>query len=192
MITLLENNKEFNYQIWNSDVITNHFDEIIDASLRAEQLFETRFGPLKDRDLTWSYQSYNIWLLTSPSPSWYMLFKDLVEVIKQQRTWNTPVWIESWINMHRTEKILDWHTHHWPMHGYISIDPRETVTEFEDYTIVNRPGQIYIGPGKKLHRVVTTNATNFLSPRITVGFDVAYNFIGEDHPLDFQLMPLIL
>ena len=28
MITLLENNKEFNYQIWNSDVITNHFDEI--------------------------------------------------------------------------------------------------------------------------------------------------------------------
>ena len=31
MITVLENNKEFNYQIWNSDVITNHFDEIIDA-----------------------------------------------------------------------------------------------------------------------------------------------------------------
>jgi len=32
MITLLENNKEFNYQIWNSDVITNHLNEIIDVA----------------------------------------------------------------------------------------------------------------------------------------------------------------
>jgi hypothetical protein len=192
MIALLENNTEFNYQVWSSDVIINHRDEIIESALQAEKLFENRFGSIKDRDTTWSYQSYNIWLLTSPSPAWYLLFKDLMEVIKNQRDWNTPVWMESWINLHKTESLLDWHTHHWPMHGYISIDPKDTVTEFKEYSIVNNPGQIYIGAGRKLHRVVANGPIDFSSPRITVGFDLAYSFIGEEYPLDYQLMPLIL
>ena len=192
MITLLENNTDFNYQIWSSDIITTHRDEIIESALHAEKLFENRFGSIKDRDITWSYQSYNIWLLTSPSPTWYLLFKDLVEIIKNQRDWNTPVWMESWINLHKTERLLDWHTHHRPMHGYISIDPKNTVTEFKEYSIINNPGQIYIGAGRKLHRVIANGPIDLSSPRITVGFDLAYSIIGEEYPLDYQLMPLIL
>ena len=192
MITLLENNTEFNYQIWNSDVINKHHKELVFSALRAEELFDYRFNKIKNKDLTWSYQSYNIWLLTSPSPFWHMLFQDLISVIKAQREWTVPVWMESWINIHRTRQVLDWHTHHWPIHGYISIDPKNTITEFEGYNIVNNIGQIYIGPGLRLHRVVADENTEFSTTSITVGFDLAYSFIDQDLPLDYQLMPLIL
>jgi hypothetical protein len=55
-------------------------------------------------------------------------------------------------------------------HGYISIDPKNTNTEFEGYSIENRPGQIYIGSAFTRHRVV--NKERFDGKRITLGFDL--------------------
>jgi hypothetical protein len=192
MITLIEDNQTHNYRVWHSDVIEKHHEELILSLLEAEKIFEERFGKIKNRDLTWSYQSYNIWALTSPSPVWFQLYQDLIEVIKKHRKWEIPLWLESWANIHRDHKVLDWHTHYWPIHGYISIDPKNTVTEFEEYKILNNIGQIYIGPGRRLHRVVSNEFTDFSTPRITVGFDLAFNFVDEKMPLDYQLIPIII
>lgn len=191
MIQLIEKNDFFNYQVWHTDVVEKHQQDLIESSLQAEKIFNNRYGAIKNKNLTWSYQSYNIWLLTSPCPAWFELYKDLLEVIKNYKKWDTPVWMESWINLHNSSEFLDWHTHYWPLHGYISIDPLKTATEFEGYEIINRPGQIYLGPGKRLHRVCPRGRIDESELRITVGFDIAYEFIDQRSPLDYQLMPLV-
>ena len=68
-------------------------------------------------------------------------------------------------------EVLERHNH--PdclFHGYISIDPKDTETEFEDYTIANETGNLYIGDAGIMHQV------NVLSPfegkRITIAFDI--------------------
>ena len=78
--------------------------------------------------------------------------------------------MQCWLNYHTPDKVLDWHTHEWNYHGYISIDPKDTKTVFDGYEIDNEIGNIYIGPGYRYHKVVTKD--NFYEPRITLGFDV--------------------
>ena len=175
------------FTLFNFDYIKENQLEII-KELKISQKNLEKYGVF---DSTKAYIYYNIFGVSSPSKHMYTIFKKVRDVVREQIP-DQMIWIQSWLNYQDYNQVLGWHNHSSSWHGYISIEPQDTVTEFEDYTIVNRPGQIYIGPGKKLHRVVTTNTTNFLSPRITVGFDLAYNFIGEDHPLDYQLMPLIL
>jgi hypothetical protein len=78
--------------------------------------------------------------------------------------------MQSWINYHMPQEVLDWHDHAWPFHGYVSIDPKESKTVFEEYKIHNKIGNIYIGPGSRKHKVEVLE--RFYSPRITLGFDV--------------------
>jgi hypothetical protein len=85
------------------------------------------------------------------------------------------LWYQSWLNFHKVNEVLDWHNHpECLFHGYISIDPKETETEFESYKIKNEIGNVYIGNGQLKHKV------NVLKPfegyRITIAFDV----ISED------------
>ena len=70
------------------------------------------------------------------------------------------------------------HNHNCDYHGYISIDPRNTVTEFSDYKIENKVGQIYFGPGQREHRVVCLD--EFSDTRLTIGFDISLDLISEN------------
>ena len=72
---------------------------------------------------------------------------------------------------HDHDNVLGWHNHDWDYHGYISIDPKNTVTEFRNYKIENKTGQIYFGPGQREHRVVCLD--EFSDKRLTIGFDVS-------------------
>ena len=141
-----------------------------------------------DKDSTWSYKYYNIFAATSPSPIWYNLYKDLRDIVRDYVKTDKPLWIQSWLNFHEPNEVLDWHNHHWPYHGYISIDPKGTRTVFEGYEVKNEIGNIYIGPGYRMHKVEVDNP-EFNGPRITLGFDVHDN---PDRPWDqWSLLPLL-
>ena len=86
------------------------------------------------------------------------------------------MWMQAWLNYHNHDQVLGWHNHDWDYHGYISIDPKNTVTEFRDYKIENKVGQIYFGLGQREHRVVCLD--EFSDTRLTIGFDVSLDLFA--------------
>jgi hypothetical protein len=122
-----------------------------------------------ESDTTWTYNKYNIFSLTSGSIFFFNLFREFRTFIKKNIS-NEHIWFQSWLNFHKESEVLDWHNHYWDYHGYISIDPKDTNTEFEDYSIYNKVGQIYLGPGNKKHRVIVNSPYD--GNRITIGYDI--------------------
>jgi hypothetical protein len=120
-------------------------------------------------DSTWSYDKYNVFGLTSPTQVYYDLFNELrgfvYDYIQPKQ-----LWMQSWVNYHMPDQVLQWHNHEWPIHGYISIRPHKTKTVFEGYEIDNEVGNVYIGPGNRYHRVEVLE--DYDTPRITLGFDL--------------------
>jgi len=162
----------------NQNIITNHREFVHDCHL-AHEKFKNFF---KDQDSTWSYNSYNIFGLTSPKIIWYNLYRDLSSIVKDYVNTNDPLWLQCWMNYHYSNKVLNWHGHNFPIHGWINIDPKNTKTIFRyykeknddrDYEIYNSVGNIYIGPGHRWHKVVVES--DFLQPRITLGFNVLHS-----------------
>jgi hypothetical protein len=151
-----------NYKLSQSSYIVTHQQIFIDQSIEIQTL-------LKGLDTTESYRTYNIFSMTAGSICFYNLFIELNKIIRTELP-NGPLWMQAWINIHEQENVLDWHNHYWPYHGYISIDPKNTVTEFENYTVENKIGQIYFGPGNRMHRVKVVSP--YEGKRITIGYDV--------------------
>jgi hypothetical protein len=177
------------YTLYQSDYIANNQDLIFDDISRAHRLF-TEIFPSKDS--TWSYHMYNIFALTSPSTSFYQIYKELRNLIREQLGNDRPLWFQAWINYHTQDQLLKWHGHDFEYHGYICIDPKNTKTVFENYEIVNKPGQIYFGPGHRQHMVEAI--TPFQGVRTTIGFDIvttpSMDFIERPFT-NMGLMPLI-
>lgn len=167
MLKLLENNQEFNYRLYQSQIIVEQVDAMVNELNLAIIKFQKQF-PRKDS--TWTYKFYNTFSLTATSPLFYELLTDLKTVIREYVGDDRPLWFQSWINYHHSYQLLDWHNHDWPFHGYISIDPKQSKTIFREYEIENQIGKIYIGPGHREHKVEAIE--HFSSPRITLGFDV--------------------
>lgn len=164
---LVYKNDEFNYRIYKSETIIKHQPEMLLELERALFIFKNEFP---DKDPTWGYKFYNTFSATAPSLLFYKLFVELKTVIREYAGHDKPLWLQSWINYHMPDEVLDWHDHLWPFHGYISIDPKMTRTVFDDYSITNKLGNIYIGPGNRRHKVEVLE--KFYTPRITLGFDV--------------------
>ena len=142
-------------------------------------------------DSTWQYYMYNIFGATSPSPYFYNIFKELRRIIFENVK-SDKIWLQSWLNYHNQEQILDWHNHKAPYHGYICIEPQDTTTEFRGgWNILNECGNIYFGPGNTMHRVV--NNTNYSGIRMTLGYDVITEECLTDYEptQNYGLMPLI-
>ena len=137
---------------------------------------------------TSGYSLYNVFALTSPSPYFYQLYRIFRNIVRLHLG-DGPIWFESWMNVHSPETVLDWHGHVFDYHGYISIDPQDTTTMFKDpdYQIKNYPGQIYFGPGGRMHKVSVDS--DFTKPRITLGFDIHLN--PETPDGTFALLPLL-
>lgn len=141
---------------------------------------------LYEENLTENYHRYNLFSITSGSVYFHQIYKCFRNFIFD----NLPdrrIWFQSWLNYHKEDEVLDWHTHAWDYHGYISIDPKDTTTEFDEYEIDNKVGQIYFGRGYRNHRVNVK--TSYPGPRITIGFDIT-----EDAMMGtgcFGLFPLI-
>jgi len=168
-----------NYIIKNFPYIKENHNHFIEYANLAHQRFNFVYGSKTSFDQkspTWFYRYYNITCLTFGSNLYYKLFSDLQNLFKEITNNKKPLWYQSWLNFHKPNEVLDWHNHYeCLLHGYISIDPKESETEFEDYKIKNEIGNVYIGKPEKKHKV------NVLKPydghRITIAFDI----IDEDN-----------
>jgi len=141
-----------------------------------------------DGDLTKNYHQYNIFSLTSGSVYFYDIYKFLNKFVREKLNKpNERMWFQAWLNYHKESEVLDWHSHEWDYHGYISIDPKNTITEFENYSIDNKVGQIYFGPGYRKHRVKVNSSYD--DYRITIGFDVTLDSMMDTNC--FGMFPLL-
>ena len=150
------------YKIYQSKYIVEHQSEIIEQCCKVKQNY--------NGDMTLDYFKYNIFSLTAGYYTFYEIYKELILLVKS-KLGDKRMWMQAWLNYHNHDQVLGWHNHDWDYHGYISIDPKNTVTEFRDYKIENKVGQIYFGPGQREHRVVCLD--EFSDTRLTIGFDVS-------------------
>lgn len=126
-------------------------------------------------EFTKAYSTYNVFTLTATDSLMYSLFKEL-QLRVRSVLGDQPLWMQCWMNYHTQQDVLDWHDHDWQWHGYITIDPKKTNTVFEDFTVENKPGQIYFGEGHKKHKVEVLEP--YEGHRITLGYDIT-NKSGE-------------
>jgi len=148
---------------------------------------------MQGQDLS-GYRFYNVFALTSPSPLFWGLLKEVSRIVRLElrAPAEQPLWMQCWMNMHNPKEVLGWHDHHFPFHGYISIDPKNSTTQFKEgditYEIENEVGNIYFGPGwNRMHRVVVND--DYEGPRITLGFDIITEPTLPDD--QFSLIPLL-
>ena len=118
---------------------------------------------------TWSYPYYNFWGLTSPNELMYSLYDELRTIVKDCIPYKM-MWMQTWVNFHKHDEVLDWHDHDWDYHGYLSIDPKNTTTVFKNWEVENKVGNIYLGRGHNKHKVVVNEP--YEGYRITLGFDI--------------------
>ena len=160
------------YKVYKSQTIIDNQEEFVaDCSL----LFKHIAKDVNNYDTTWTYDQYNIFAYASPKKIWTDLFRELREYATDYLGTDRDLFYQSWLNHHMGNNLLDWHTHTWPYHGYISIQPLDSKTIFENFEINNEIGNIYIGPGDLRHKVVCDDV---YTPRITLGFDITYH---QDH-----------
>jgi len=165
------------YIVENFTYIKKNKKHFIEYANLAHERFKFAYGNVFNQSSsTWFYRYYNITCLTFGSSLYFKMFCDLQRLIRKVSKTKKPLWYQCWLNFHKQEDVLDWHDHKESMlHGYISIDPKESETEFKGYSIKNKIGNIYIGQPYNLHRV------NVLKPytghRITMAFDV----VSEDN-----------
>jgi hypothetical protein len=157
------------YRLYQSNIIVENLD-LIKADLDiAHNNFKKLFP---ESDSTWAYSKYNLFALTAPSTIFYSIYKEMRDLVRSELGNDRPLWFEAWINYIKYEdlKILDWHDHSYDYHGYISIDPKNTKTMFENYEISNIPGQIYFAEGNRRHKVEAIEP--YEGVRTTIGFDI--------------------
>tara|TARA_Y100000004_G_C8925102_1_gene417250 strand:+ start:774 stop:1343 length:570 start_codon:yes stop_codon:yes gene_type:complete len=144
---------------------------IKDAEIAHERFIFNYSKEYGAKSSTLFYRYYNITCLTVGSKYYFNLFKKLQKIIRKYAGHNKPLWYQSWLNFHNQDEVLNWHNHpDCSFHGYISIRPQQTETQFENYTIQNEVGNIYIGKAGLMHKVNVLQ--NYKEPRITIAFDV--------------------
>ncbi len=159
---------EHGYLLYQSEHIVKHLDLIKDDLDIAHRLFKKAFP---EKDSTWGYDQYNIFALTAPSTTFYTIYKELRDLVRGELGDTRPLWFQSWVNYHTYDQLIHRHHHDFEYHGYISIDPKKTKTVFDNYEIINKPGQIYFGPGyNRFHHV--EGLEPFEGIRTTLGFDI--------------------
>lgn len=196
-------NAEFQYTLMQVPYIEEHIDRIKELTQQGIHRFKQSRGmhnhAMRNDNLTWMFTQYNIYSLCSNNQHFYEIYKSLIGAIREYfNITNTEIpsqlWLQSWVNGHTPKQVLKSHNHDWPIHGYISIDPKKSETVFTDapngkelYRVQNKIGQIYVGPGSRFHHVELLEP--FEGERITFGYDVEY----RDRILDnMGFIPIIL
>ena len=167
-----------------SPYIQQNQQAIIEESHRLHQAHQQAFV---NSDSTWNYEHYNIFSLAAGNVYYYNIFQQVRQLCRDTVGRDQPMWLLAWLNYHDANEVLDWHDHwHSAVHGYISIDPKDTYTEFEQFSVDNEVGKIYLGPCRLRHRVVVRQPWS--GPRITLAFqavtpetlpkNIGYDFVN--------------
>jgi hypothetical protein len=189
-LTLIEENADLKYKIYRSSEIIENKDEFIREIESARTSLRTLFP---DIDSTWGYNLYNLFAISAGYELFYNLYNDLKYIVRDYLQTDEPLWMQSWSNYQYENDVLDWHAHFdWACHGYISIDPKDTITMFDGFEIKNEVGNIYIGPTDVQHKVYVQKP--YEGRRITCGFDVATRDVllgmQEKNEVNISFMPI--
>lgn len=178
------------YKLYESKVILKNYDAFLHQCDIVYADFQKKY---KTQDSTWTYEKYNIFSFSASSTLFYDLFVELRGFIRDYLGPHQRIWINSWMNYHKYENIksLDYHNHFSMFHGYISVDPKNTQTLFpnQNYDIVNRPGQVYMGIGGDGYEHAVQSLVPYEGNRITIAFDLILN--ENDNYSDNVFIPLI-
>lgn len=172
------------YKLYQCNLIKENYNAYVNECNIA---FNKIKKEIKSEDTTWNYYKYNLFYTTSTSILFYNLYKELNFYIRDFIGNDQPLWLQCWLNYHKNIKVLSnalgkdngFHGHLSKYHGYISIDPQNTITKFRNgLEIKNKIGQVYIGPGDESigkengwdHLVEVVSPS--LKPRITIAFDI--------------------
>jgi len=149
------------YEVYKSNAIIDNHSKLVAHLLEFHNATDYR---------TDNFDTYNIFTEWT-SDEMYDLFFEVKTVVRNHIP-HGRLWLQAWLNAHRQDECLDWHDHTFPYHGYISIEPKDTTTEFAHWKVKNEIGNIYFGFGGEAnaHRVVVN--TPYDDHRITIGFDV--------------------
>jgi len=181
-----------NYQIYQSKTVQNNWSDFVDHSHEA---YNKITDLVNSKDSTWNYLHYNIFVETATSHLYFLLFAELRKYIRDYNRQiggsdSDMIWMQSWLNFHKSDEVLDWHGHPWEFHGYISIDPKKSKTIFREWEIYNEIGQVYIGPGSNDDRY--HHKVEVLEPyegdRITIGFDCTKR---QNEVLQSKMIPIL-
>jgi hypothetical protein len=193
LIELVEDNKEYNYKIYETPFTQKNILQLKFESHIWHKKYLAIFGE-NHSSSTWGYKMYNLFQLTSGSILYLNLYKSIragiIDYLSDKDDVDN-VWLGSWINFHTIDeaKELDWHTHDSAYHGYLSIDPKNSETNFGDYSIKNQIGRMYIGPGDRSHSVQIKEP--FSGNRITVAFNIACSKNLVPRELNLSYIPFV-
>jgi hypothetical protein len=187
LLQLVEKSIEHNFCLYASELVTANKDDFYNECFIAKDRFDKAFPNLSS---TWTYRYYNVFSLTAGSNLFYDLMQQIGFIGRKFANTTEPLWFQSWLNFHSQAEVLPWHDHQDCIcHGFVSIEPRNTVTEFEHYKIHNECGKIYVGQPEKKHRVQVLS--DFDAPRITIAFDIldknSFNTMRNKHGNDINL-----
>ena len=165
MLTIINN-----YALFKSELIILNQQQFIKDAHYAHKRFKTK-AAFNGFNSTSAYGHYNLFSLTIGSKVFFALHTQLTELIRNYVGDDRELWFQCWLNYHMPHEVLKRHNHlGYLAHGYVSVDPKNTSTVFDSYTIKNGVGQIYIGPSNLFHEVVVHEP--YETPRLTIGFDV--------------------
>lgn len=158
------------YAIFRSDFVVENQAKLIADAHVAHKRFEIARGANKV-DSTKGYAYYNLFALTVGSKEFFALHKQIASVIRCVIPDGRELWFQCWLNYHMPDEVLSWHSHEGCMiHGYLSLDPKDTSTNFQTFSVKNEVGKIYVGHSHQQHAVVVH--TPYDTPRLTIAFDV--------------------
>ena len=173
MLTLLQptNNPAVEgYALFQSDFVKENQAQLILDAYDAHKRFDAAVS-FNNVDSTRGYKYYNLFALTAGSTLFYKLHQQLTSAIKLIIPDGRELWFQCWLNYHMPNEVLKRHCHiECVVHGYLSLDPKNTSTVFDSFAIKNEVGKIYIGPGLNFHEVVVHEPYD--TPRLTIAFDV--------------------
>jgi len=200
---MLEYNEQWDFGVKQIPYIVENIDDIRTATLDGVERFKHAKGirgyQAMTNNITWYFKDYNVYSLCACNTHFYKLYTELVQVVREyfeisKKEKPNQLWLQSWINSHKSNDTLKSHNHEWPIHGYVSIDPMKTQTVFTDkpngvelYRVDNKVGQIYIGPGFRYHHVEVLEP--FKGDRITYGYDLEFR---ERILENMGLIPVVL
>lgn len=172
------------YKIYKSKTVLENHSEIVSECVKLNKEIRENYSVGDGYSTTWEYGRYNVFNLRRGNKLFDALREELVDIIKENCV--GECWVQSWMNFDTYESVeetLKNHGHALPFHGYISIDPKNTKTIFDNagFEIENKIGNIYFGPGndlttdKWLHKVI--NTSKYDGNRITIAYDIRF-----DHP----------
>jgi hypothetical protein len=198
MIKHIKSDLNFKYSLFEISFINDKQKEMI---LSAEEISEKikHFLSIQNvsKDITWFYNVYNLFTASCGDENYYNLFVSINTAIKEYVNIHNikidnMLYMQSWLNNHSYDEVLKSHNHQCPIHGYISIDPKKSKTVFTHglddsiiYEIENFPGLLYIGPGKRFHKV--ENLDKWEGQRVTIAFD-----LNDEKTKNLSFIPIII